>query len=279
MPPLIPRRDFMRLAAISPAILLASTSTPEEAKAVNGLRILPFREPLTNTYYLMRACQTRSDAANIPCVNPIDKTSIEKLGLTRTGVDQAISGANALQGVSTVGAESLWLWPSMTISSYETAEILASQLRIRRDHIVPEFSFLDARGLGILNGNDDKMTEQMKLNEVMEAVHANDMKNSSWKPMPAEDGTPNDSVEDVFVRVRQLFSKLETQYFAEEIVVIAPDSDPLSIWQAAVMGKDLKEHSLMEFQPGEIRLVKEKVVDAYGEEVEKPFAKTIFKPV
>lgn len=266
----LPRRDFLqRLLATAATIVALPTVTPSSASAVNGLHIFPLREPLSNNYYLMRACETRSDAANVTAVNPVDKLSISKLGLTRVGVDNAILASRALEEAG-VTADT-WIWPSVTISAFETAEIVASQLRVRRDRIVPEFSFLDARGVGALEGEP--------VPRVRRIVHDHDSKDPSWRPDPGEDGTPNDSAEDVFVRVRQFISKLETQYFAENILVVSPDSDTLSIWEAAVTGRRLQEHPALRYQPGEVRHVKELVVDAYGKTVESSATETIFEPL
>lgn len=267
----IPRRALLRVlgtAALGAALGTTLSETPREAKAVSGLRVFPLREPLTNSYFLMRACQTKADAADVTTVNPIDRLSIEKLGLTRVGVDTAMLAANALERAGV--ADDAWLWPSITVSAYETAEVLASQMRVRRDRIVPEFSFLDARGVGAMDGQP--------LSQVNRLVAEQDRRDPFWKPEPGVDGTPNDSAEDVFVRVRQLISKLETQYFGENIVVISPDSDTLSVWQATVMGQQLSEHPGFAYVPGEIRKVRELVQDAYGKEVVHPAAETIFKP-
>lgn len=216
----------------------------------------------------MRACETISDAASIVRSNPVDKLSLEKHSLTPRGVKQAIRASEALvkQGLES----DAWLWPSMTTSSFETAEIIASKLRIRREQIVPEYSFLDARGMGILEGGN--------VSEARRLVIENDQKDPNWRPIPGEDGTPNDSSEDVFVRVRQLLSKLETQYVRENIVIVSPDSDPLSILQSAMTGEDLRNHHDHEYIPGELRRVQELVVDAYGELVVQPGVVVLSKP-
>jgi len=44
----------------------------------------------------------------------------------------------------------------------------------------------------------------------------------------------------VFVRVRQMMSVIETQYSGDAVIVVSPDSDNLSILQAALMGLDLR---------------------------------------
>lgn len=216
----------------------------------------------------MRACETESDKLNLVNTNPVNKLSIQLHGLTATGVDQAVSASSALSKAG-VGSGA-WIWPSVTISSYETAEILASKLRVRREQIVPEFSFLDMRGVGAMEGG--------KSADVRRELVSNDMKDSYWRPPPGEDGTPNDSTEDVFVRVRQLLSKLETQYFAEDIIILSPDSDPLSVLQAAMTGHDLRRHHEFEYGPGEVRFVRELVVDSFGKTVVEPLVKEISKP-
>ena len=49
------------------------------------------------------------------------------------------------------------------------------------------------------------------------------------------DGTPNESVADVIVRVRQVLSITETQYNSATIVFVASDSSVLSIMQVRCM--------------------------------------------
>lgn len=63
------------------------------------------------------------------------------------------------------------------------------------------------------------------------------------RPPPYSDGTPNESVADVFVRVTQLMSILETQYFGDTIVIVSPDSDNLSVLEAGLTGLDLRRYS------------------------------------
>lgn len=62
------------------------------------------------------------------------------------------------------------------------------------------------------------------------------------KPPPIDDGTPNESVSDVFVRVTQLMSILETQYSKDTVIIVSPDSDNLSVLQAGLLGLDLRRY-------------------------------------
>lgn len=259
----ISRRQFAHLSLLSLLPLF-----PRPTNASPGLLIFPLRENLGNKYFLMRACETVSNAQHIVNSNPVNQLSLSMHSLTKKGVNQAMQASTALSKAGL--ASNAWIWPSVSTSSFETAEVLASRLRIRRENLVPEFSFLDARGVGALDG--------FKEDVVRRRLIENDEKDDRARPIAGQDGTPNDSAEDVFVRVRQLLSKLETQYFNENIVIISPDSDVLSILQAALLGEDLRQHHKFEFTPGEVRHVHELVADMFGERVQQPFTELIAKP-
>eukprot|EP01023_Acetabularia_acetabulum_P059647 TRINITY_DN7173_c0_g1_i1.p2 TRINITY_DN7173_c0_g1~~TRINITY_DN7173_c0_g1_i1.p2 ORF type:complete len:131 (-),score=25.22 TRINITY_DN7173_c0_g1_i1:398-790(-) len=124
--------------------------------------------------------------------------------------------------------------------------MLESVFDVGRSRLVPEFSFLDARGVGALNGQSEQIVKQILLE--------GDQFSELWKPPKGTDGTPNESVEDVFVRCRQVLSILETSYIGEDIFIVTPDSDTLSTLQAALLGIDLREHNSLEFRPGEVKM-------------------------
>jgi hypothetical protein len=48
--------------------------------------------------------------------------------------------------------------------------------------------------------------------------------------------------------LQQVLSITETQYFGDDILLIAPDSDCLSVLQAAVLGVDLRQHRRYAFR-------------------------------
>lgn len=62
-------------------------------------------------------------------------------------------------------------------------------------------------------------------------MYESDRESAFYRPPPFVDGTPNESVNDVLVRVRQLMSILETQYQGDQVVIVSPDSDNLSVLQ------------------------------------------------
>uniref|UniRef100_A0A2N9H0P2 Phosphoglycerate mutase family protein n=1 Tax=Fagus sylvatica TaxID=28930 RepID=A0A2N9H0P2_FAGSY len=94
-------------------------------------------------------------------------------------------------------------------------------------------------------------------------VYASDSISTTIKPPPIDDGTPNESVADVFVRVTQLMSILETQYSGDTVIIVSPDSDNLTILQAGLVGLELRRHRDLSFAPGEVRFVDTNSIPTY----------------
>ncbi|CAI5505007.1 unnamed protein product [Closterium sp. Naga37s-1] len=195
-------------------------------------------------YYLVRAGESEWEALGLIHTNPVDKTNVQS-GLSGEGKKQAVEAARKLRKMDACGG-GCWIWPSISQRAYQTAEVVAYVNGADYSRIVPEYSFLDARGLGAFEGQPLEM---------MSEIYLEDSVSSRWRPPPFTDGTPHESVADVLVRVTQLMSILETQYSRDVVVIVSPDSDCLSVLQAALIGKDLRSHSDLYFQPGEVRQV------------------------
>ncbi|KAK6148410.1 hypothetical protein DH2020_019322 [Rehmannia glutinosa] len=258
---------------------------------------------LTNRYYLVRAGESEYESLGIINTNPVAKTSVDN-GLSEKGKKQTVRAALDLKSMGACESN-CWIWPSITQRAYQAAEIIAAVNGITRrfdicgksycsigtnigifdipwafmawpfqpggnqltgntcQHIVPEYSFLDARGLGAYEGK--------KLDTVSE-VYASDSLSPNIKPPPIDDGTPNESVQDVFVRVTQLMSILETQYSEDTVIIVSPDSDNLTVLQAGLVGLELRRQAFHEniyrhrdlaFRPGEVRFVDANSIPTY----------------
>ncbi|XP_072960033.1 uncharacterized protein [Typha angustifolia] len=206
-----------------------------------------FRMPpsrLVNRYFLVRSGESSYESSGIVRTNPVSKTSVDS-GLSQEGLRQSARAALELKRLGACD-DACWIWPSITQRSYQAAEIIASVNGVDRSRIVPEYSFLDARGLGAFEGRS--------LGDLAE-VYASDNISPDIKPPPIADGTPNESVSDVFVRVTQLMSILETQYSGDTVIIVSPDSDNLTVLQAGLVGLDLRRHNDLHFTPGEVRIV------------------------
>ncbi|KAL2935997.1 Fructose-2 6-bisphosphatase TIGAR B [Bienertia sinuspersici] len=201
----INRRHFLTSLSLSittPFSLLISQIPilPSSNADARGLfQMPPFR--LNNRYFLVRAGESEYESLGVINTNPVAKTSVDS-GLSDIGKKQTIRAALELKKMGAFDGN-CWIWPSITQRAYQAAEIIASVNRVNHSNIVPEYSFLDARGLGAYEG---------KPLESVSEVYASDGISPSIKPPPIDDGTPNESVDDVFVRVTQLMSILETQH-------------------------------------------------------------------
>ncbi|KAI5683453.1 hypothetical protein M9H77_04681 [Catharanthus roseus] len=224
---------------------------PLQFSQARGLfQMPPFR--LINRYFLVRAGESEYESLGIINTNPVAKTSVDN-GLSKDGKKQTVKAALALKEMKACEGN-CWIWPSITQRAYQAAEIIAAVNGVSRSHIVPEYSFLDARGLGAYEGkNLDSISE----------VYASDSLSPNMKPPPVDDGTPNESVSDVFVRVTQLMSILETQYSGDTVIIVSPDSDNLTILQAGLIGLDLRRHRDLSFGPGEVRFVDTNSIPTY----------------
>ncbi|XP_051123310.1 uncharacterized protein LOC127246122 [Andrographis paniculata] len=245
---------------INPAARYAAELFSLPVSDARGLfQMPPLR--LVNRYYLVRAGESEYESSGIINTNPVAKTSVDN-GLSEKGKKQTVKAAFKLKSMGACDSN-CWIWPSITQRAYQAAEIIAAVSGINRSHIVPEYSFLDARGLGAYEGKSlDSISE----------VYASDSLSPATKPPPIGDGTPNESIQDVFVRVTQLMSILETQYSGDTVVIVSPDSDNLTVLQAGLVGLDLRRHMDLAFEPGEVRMVDPSSVPRY-----KPPASAVYK--
>lgn len=239
----IPRRLLLSMAPVLPLLPLTA--------GARGLFQMP-PPRLVNRYFLVRSGESVYESSGVVVTNPVAKTSVDS-GLSRAGAQQAAASALELKRMGACEG-SCWIWPSITQRAYQTAEFIAYANGVDRSRIVPEYSFLDARGLGAF--------ERRGLDSVAE-VYSSDSISPNIKPPPIDDGTPNESVADVFVRVTQLMSILETQYSGDTVIIVSPDSDNLTILQAGLTGLDLRRHKDLFFGPGDVRLVDPKSIPSY----------------
>ena len=205
-----------------------------------GLLLLPPVAPLRNSYTWVRAAEDEAEAAGVLATNPAFKMAVSN-SLTERGLKQASDAAKKLKEL---GMSNPRIWYCTGRSSTQTADILCDELGIPHDRMMPEYVMLDARGFGAHEG--------IKLKE-LEKLHAQyDAKSRYLKPLEGEDGSYAESVEDVFARVRSVLSNCETSRCGEEIVIVAPGADLLSIASAMLHGDDLRTHFKNKPPPGAV---------------------------
>eukprot|EP01038_Epipyxis_sp_PR26KG_P005724 gene5724-7907_t len=236
-------------AAVSMSSLLFLNIQPVDA----GMLTFPLPAPLKNNIALVRSGECYADSRHEIQTNPVKKLRQDN-SLTFKGREQAIAAADEL---NKIGFSPTYIWTSNTERAYETATIIARECQLGQNRIVPEYSFLDARSVGIFEGKNDE--------EAWQKIHQQDEQQGiNFKAPENIDGTPSDSVSNVLVRDNQLVSTIESMYSGENVLIVSPDSDVLSILVAATANEDpdgtLPLHARYQFKNGEIRLLKPTVV-------------------
>jgi len=224
----------------------ASGALAENVNAAAGADI--WTAPLHNRYFLVRAGESVWEADGEALVShPVHKLHLGKCGLSSDGYDHAYTAAEALYNMGFGESTEPWIWTSTHVASTQTAQVISGHHKISQHHVVPEFSFLDQRGYGCYEGTP--------VAAARDAVWQQDRRDHDYRMPPSEDGTPNESLRDVQVRVRQVMQIIETQYSDLDIAVVAPDSDTLSTLHCSLEGAPLVNAHDFHFSPGEVRLL------------------------
>ena len=188
------RRDFLlgTLGAFSALTL----SPPSHAR---GLVKFPVTYPLLNTYHVMRAGMTLLEETDIFTTNPLFLTNREA-ALSGAGLDQ-VRAAAAVMAENGI-APSVVKY-SLAASAIDSADVVKEELLIGQNRMVPEFTFMDPRGIG--------KYDMMSIAEVKPAIVALDATEAGpegrgGRPPANDDGTPNETLQDQSIRLRQLMS-------------------------------------------------------------------------
>lgn len=197
---------------------------------------------LNNQYLLLRAGETVAERNDCLETNPIATLGPSSY-LTDKGVAQVRESARKLRDIDIAGGSQIWVYFNKAAASQQSAVELSRELGISVSNLVPDFAWLDPRGVGAFEG---------KPLAALDAIHMADAADPLSRPAPGEDGTPNESAEDVLVRVRNIISILETSYSGADVVLISPSSDVLSVLRAAALGLPLSDHPRMALRPGEL---------------------------
>lgn len=99
----------------------------------------PLPAPLRNSVVFMRAGESYADEKGVVETAPVKKLSTAN-ALTPRGREQAVAAARRLEDL---GLTPTYIFTSNTERAYETATVVARELRMGQNRIVPEFSFLD----------------------------------------------------------------------------------------------------------------------------------------
>lgn len=211
-----------------------------------GMLTFPLPADMKNNIVLVRCGECFADERHEVQTNPVKKLRQDN-ALTEKGRLQVVEAAKK---INEMGFQPTYIWTSNTERAYESAAIMARELQLGQNRIIPEYSFLDARSAGIYEGKNDADT--------WKEIHRQDEEQGTkYRPPPNNDGTPTESVSDVLVRGNQLVSTIESMYSGENVIILSPDSENLSILQAALADeepdKSLPLHSRFAFNLGDVK--------------------------
>lgn len=130
----------------------ASVQSPSSANAAAGADI--FEAPLHNRYFLVRAGEIvwENESQDALTTNPVHKLHIDNCGLSSDGIGHAMEAAEALRNLGYGANTEAWVWHSIHAAAAQTAQIISSHHGVSLNHVIPEYSFLDQRGYGALEG-------------------------------------------------------------------------------------------------------------------------------
>ena len=139
---------------------------------------------------------------------------------------------------------------SLAASCIDTAMIVGQELKLGTDRIIPEFTFLDPRGIGSWDMSSRGLTMP-----ALWAMDNDEAGNDGLYALPpaSEDGTPHEVLADQAVRLRQILSILESQYSGDTILLVFPDGTGPALLSAMIAGIPYNRVHELEYRPGEIR--------------------------
>lgn len=200
------RREFFQQAAryaatatttsTCTAVMMSISSRPANAR---GLVSFPCVNPLLNVYHLMRAGTSLLEEQDIWSTNPLFLTNREA-ALSETGIQQVQAACRILQDADISPSVIKY---SLAASSVDSAMVIRDELKVGQNRLIPEFTFMDPRAIG--------KWDMRSIAETFPAVVAMDeleagQDGKGARPPPNTDGTPQDTLADQAIRLRQLMS-------------------------------------------------------------------------
>ena len=146
------RRDTLNTLSF----LSLLTMKPDNAKA--NLVQFPCKSGLRNTYHIMRTGQNLLEEKNIIETNPMYLTNMEA-GLSQQGAQEIL---NVCDDMTERNINPSVITYSIAAATSDAVSIMASELKVGNNRVIPEYTLMDPRGVGKWN--------QLSLDEVEPAI-------------------------------------------------------------------------------------------------------------
>jgi len=267
------RMDRRQVFANSAKALFAGIATPlllDPTDPANALLLRfpvdePNTQPLKNKYHFLRAGTSDLEMEGIYSTNPLFLTNREN-ALSPEGLDSLKEAAEMLKRTP---LQPTVAYHSLAANGMDTGDYLAREMRLGRDRLLPEFTYLDQRGIGLWDSSDESV--------VRPAVWAMDAREAGAegfgaRPPANTDGTPNDTLHDQFTRLRQFLSLQESRTAGDIILVIFPDGTGPALLSCMIAGIPYQDVHTLEYKPGELRLdiTRESILELYEKRKNDP---------
>jgi hypothetical protein len=167
--------------------------------------------PLKNKYHLMRAGPSELEVLGIYSTNPLFLTNRENAMVPDRGEKLITDALNQIK-TETPDLSPTVAYHSLAANGMDTGDYIARQMKLGREKLLPEFTYLDQRGIGLWDSSDESI--------VRPAIWAMDVMEGGplgmgGRPPPNDDGTPNETLHDQFIRLRQFISLQESRTAGE----------------------------------------------------------------
>lgn len=201
---------------------------------------------LKNNYSFLRAGESLIEADGLWGSNPLFLTNREN-ALSENGIAQVQAAcADMLERDYN---PSVVLFPTAA-NAIDTADIVASEMRIGRNRVLPEYTNLDARGIGKFDMNDREAVRSAIW--ALDAVSGPEGRDGE-RPPPTDDGTPNETLANQITRLRQLMAVCETNFSGDDVLFIFPDNTGPALLSCLIAGVPVNRVHELEWSPGEVR--------------------------
>ena len=201
---------------------------------------------LKNNYSFLRAGESLIEADGLWGSNPLFLTNREN-ALSDNGIAQVQAACADM--MERDFNPSVVLFPTAA-NAIDTADVVASEMRIGRNRVLPEYTNLDGRGIGKFD-----MNERETVRSAMWALDAESGPEGrdGERPPATDDGTPNETLANQITRLRQLMAVCETNFSGDDVLFIFPDNTGPALLSCMIAGVPVNRVHELEWNPGEVR--------------------------
>ncbi len=193
------RGFFNRIATCTGTANAAAAMLVSFPANARGLVSFPCVMPLLNVYHFMRAGTSLLEEADIWSTNPLFLTNREA-ALSEKGIQEVQVACRILQDADISPSVIKY---SLAASSVDTAMVIRDELKVGQNRLIPEFTFMDPRAIG--KWDMRSIVETFPAVVAMDELEAG-KDGKGARPPPNTDGTPQDTLADQAIRLRQLMS-------------------------------------------------------------------------